>query len=119
MCPDILKFIVHKDLKDTNSQGYLLGLEEWSEDFAIKIAHSQGIELTEAHWEIIHFLRTYYDEFGLTPNARLLAKAVSKQFGPDKGSQKFLYELFPKGPSFQGCKIGGLPIPRDCIDILS
>ncbi len=117
MCPDIMKYITGVQSEDSSSNGYLLNMEDWSEEIALAAAKREGITMTEAHWEIIHFLRQYFDEFDLTPNIRLLAKVLKKQFGPEKGSQKYLYSLFPKGPSYQGCLIAGLPIPRDCIDM--
>lgn len=117
MCPDIMKFITGDQSANSNSNGFLLDLDDWSDDIARAIAAEQSIEMTDAHWEIVRYLRQYYDEFGLTPNIRLLAKVLIKQFGQDKGSQKYLYTLFPKGPSYQGCLIAGLPVPRDCIDM--
>ena len=47
----------------------------------------------------------------------VLAMVLVKKLGPERGSQKRLYALFPKGPSYQGCLIAGLPIPRDCLDM--
>lgn len=117
MCPDIMKFITGEQSEDSSSNGHLLELEDWSRETGLVLAENENISMTDAHWEIIEFLRNYYDEFGLTPNIRLLAKVLSKQFGPEKGSQKYLYQLFPKGPSYQGCLIAGLPIPRDCLDM--
>ena len=117
MCPDIMKFITGDQSEDESSNGHLLDLDDWSEDKALSIAQGEGIEMTDDHWEIIHALRQHYDEFGLTPNIRVLAKVLVKKLGPEKGSQKRLYALFPKGPSYQGCLISGLPVPRDCLDM--
>jgi len=117
MCPDIMKFITGDQSGDNFSNGHLLNLDDWSEEMASSIAQREGIEMTDEHWEIVQCLRDHYDEFGLTPNIRLLAKVLVKKLGPEKGNQKRLYALFPKGPSYQGCLISGLPIPRDCLDM--
>lgn len=113
---DIMKFIVDEQLAETDPNGFLLNLKDWNEKVAAKLAQEEEIELTDAHWEIIHFLRSYYSEYGLAPNVRLLMKSITKKLGADKGSRKYLYGLFPKGPSRQGCRIAGLPKPNDCID---
>lgn len=113
---DILKYIVDDQLVETDPNGYLLRLDDWSADIAVAIAESERIKLSEEHWEIVNFLRRYYSEFGIAPNVRVLMKALEKKFGPGKYSKKHLYELFPLGPSRQGCKIAGLPLPNDCVD---
>lgn len=117
MCPDIMKYITGEQSVDSASNGFLLDLDDWSKEKAQSLAEGESIKMTDSHWEIILFLRDYYDEYGLTPNIRLLARVLRKQFGPEKGTQKYLYSLFPKGPSYQGCMIAGLPIPHDCIDM--
>ena len=113
---DIMKYIVDDDMVETDPHGYLLNLDDWSEKLAETIASSEGIALTDDHWDVIRMLRKHYSEYGSSPNARLLVKVMQKEFGPDKGSKKALYHLFPHGPSRSGCKIAGLPLPNDCID---
>ncbi len=113
---DILKYIVDENLVETDPHGYLLRLDDWSEDIARAIAQAEGIELGDAHWEILHFLRRYYSEYGIAPNVRTLSKALATELGGAKADRKYLYTLFPLGPSRQGCKIAGLPLPNDCID---
>jgi tRNA 2-thiouridine synthesizing protein E len=100
---------------ETDEEGYLLNLDEWTEDAAKLLADSEGVELTENHWEVINFLREYYDEFQIAPAVRVLTKAIGKKFGKEKGNSKYLYELFPYGPAKQACKIAGLPKPTGCI----
>lgn len=114
--PDIMKFILAESTAETDPDGYLLSLDEWSEEIAREIAAQEQIELSAAHWEIIHFLRDYYREYGSSPNVRLLMKVIGKGLGAEKGKRKYLYDLFPTGPSRQGCRIAGLPMPNDCID---
>ena len=115
--PDIMKFILNEKSIESDPNGYLLNLDDWSEDVAQALAAEEDIELTDQHWEIIHFLRNYYLEFGNSPNVRSLMKIIAKKLGAEKGTRKYLYDLFPLGPSRQGCRIAGLPRPNDCIDL--
>jgi TusE/DsrC/DsvC family sulfur relay protein len=48
----------------TDSEGYLQHLGDWSEAFARALAREEGLVLTPAHWEVIRFLREYYQEHG-------------------------------------------------------
>lgn len=114
--PDIMKFILNEHSIKTDPNGYLLHLDDWSEEVAEAIAESEEIKLTDNHWEIIHYLRDHYREYGHSPNVRLLMKLMNKDFGPEKATKKYLYDLFPLGPSRQGCKVAGLPLPNDCVD---
>jgi len=100
---------------ETDEEGYLVNLSDWSEDVANHIAKEENIEMTENHWEVINFLREYYNEYQIAPAVRVLTKAIGKKLGPDKGNSKYLYELFPYGPAKQACKIAGLPKPTGCV----
>ena len=62
------------------------------------MAKHDDCELTESHWEVINFLREYYEEYQIAPAVRVLTKAIGKKLGKDKGNSKYLYELFPYGP---------------------
>ena len=55
------------------------------------------IDLSDDHWEIINFLREYYEEYQIAFSVRVLTKAVGKKLGKEKGNSKYLYELFPYG----------------------
>ncbi|HDN2510736.1 sulfurtransferase TusE [Providencia vermicola] len=100
---------------ETDSQGYLLDSQQWSEELIPLLAQEEGIELTHEHLEIIRFVRNFYLEFNTSPAIRMLVKAVSQQFGEEKGNSRYLYRLFPKGPAKQATKLAGLPKPVKCI----
>ena len=100
---------------DTDEEGYLVNLADWSEDVANAIAKSESVEMTPNHWEVVNFLREYYNEYQIAPAVRVLTKAIGKKLGADKGNSKYLYELFPYGPAKQACKIAGLPKPTGCV----
>ena len=38
------------------------------------IAKAEGIEMTDAHWEVVNFLREYYEEYQIAPAVRILVK---------------------------------------------
>ncbi|EEZ41218.1 sulfurtransferase TusE [Photobacterium damselae] len=100
---------------ETDAQGYLKNVDDWSKELVTLLAEEEGIELTEAHWEVIHFVREFYLEFNTSPAIRMLVKAMAKQYGEEKGSSRYLYKLFPKGPAKQATKLAGLPKPVKCI----
>ena len=94
---------------ETDEEGYLANLNDWQPDLAEAMAAADGAELSDNHWEVINFLREYYEEYQIAPAVRVLTKAIGKKLGKDKGNSKYLYELFPYGPAKQACKYAGLP----------
>ena len=101
---------------ETDENGYLVTLEDWSEGVAEKLAEDEEIEMNGEHWEIINFLRDYYQEFQIAPAVKVLTKAIAKKNDiHKKEASVFLYELFPHGPGLQACKIAGLPKPTGCV----
>ncbi|EHD21001.1 MULTISPECIES: sulfurtransferase TusE [Brenneria] len=100
---------------ETDAQGYLMESTAWSEALAAVLAEREGIKLTDAHWEVLRFVRAFYLEFNTSPAIRMLVKAMAKKYGEEKGNSRYLYRLFPKGPAKQATKIAGLPKPVKCI----
>ena len=100
---------------ELDDEGYLTNLDDWDETVASALAEQDELQLNENHWEVISFLRDYYDEYQIAPAIRVLTKAIGKKLGPDKGNSKYLYELFPLGPAKQACRFAGLPKPTGCI----
>ena len=96
--------------------GNLMDASQWDEKIAELMASKEGLRLTPDHWEVLNYLRKFYFEYGVVPMVRLLMKYMKEQCGPEKSSEGYLYELFPKGPSRQGSRIAGLPAPQGCID---
>ena len=98
-----------------DEEGYIQELDKWSKELAELIAEDENIEMTDEHWEVVNFLRDYYEEYQIAPAVRVLIKAIKKSMGKDKGNNKYLYTLFPYGPAKQACKIAGLPKPTGCV----
>ena len=100
---------------ELDKQGYLVNYQDWSEDLAIAIAQKEPLVLTEAHWEVVHFVREFYLTYNSSPAMRALVKAMAKKLGPEKGNSRYLFRLFPDGPAKQATKIAGLPKPARCL----
>ena len=94
---------------EVDEDGFIQEPDKWSEELAMAIAKTEEVEdLTEDHWKVINYLRSYYQEFGIAPMIRKLCKETGFQL-------KYIYELFPSGPAKGACKIAGLPKPTGCV----
>jgi TusE/DsrC/DsvC family sulfur relay protein len=91
-----------------DAEGFLTEYDEWDEDLARALAAQIGVELTEAHWKAINFLREDYRVQGETATLR----RVSTLAGIDT---KQLFTLFPKKPAKKMAYIAGLPKPTGCV----
>ena len=100
---------------ETDEEGYLANITEWEPGVAEVMSKEDGLELTDEHWDIINFLREYYEEYQIAPAVRVLTKAVGKKMGKEKGNSKYLYGLFPYGQAKQACRYAGLPKPTGCV----
>lgn len=85
-------------------------LGPWSKEIAVDLAANEGVTLTPAHWEVIEALRNHYQEYGPDASARSLMQCMDAEFA-ERGGKKYLYDLFPRGPVNQACRIAGLPLP--------
>jgi tRNA 2-thiouridine synthesizing protein E len=93
----------------TDSEGYLRDLSQWSEDFVRALARQEELTLTDEHWAIIRFLREFYAEHGVQAQVRVMIKHFTELWGPERGSNHYLHELFPRGgPQKQGNRLAGL-----------
>jgi TusE/DsrC/DsvC family sulfur relay protein len=94
---------------EVDDNGFLQEPEKWNEDIARAYAEMDGVtELTEDHWKVINYLRSYYLEFGICPMVRKLTKRTGV-------SLKGLWDLFPQGPANSACKWAGVPRPTGCV----
>jgi tRNA 2-thiouridine synthesizing protein E len=95
---------------ETDANGFLVSLDDWSEELAAVIATAEGIELTPKHWDIINYLRDeYINNGGNQPNMRNMVKGMQGVWNDKAVNAKSLYDLFPKNPDKEASKIGGLP----------
>ena len=101
---------------ELDDDGYLIDRNQWTEEIASALAETEDVVMTDKHWELVKFLRSYYEEYQIAPMIKILAKEIAKLYDIDKrAGSKMLYELFPSGPAKQACKVAGLPKPTGCV----
>ncbi|GAA4465282.1 TusE/DsrC/DsvC family sulfur relay protein [Phytohabitans houttuyneae] len=91
-----------------DAEGFLTEYDEWNEDLARLLAAAIGLELTDAHWAPIRFLRQDFVAHGETATLRRVSTMASIPV-------KELFALFPKKPAKKMAYIAGLPKPRGCV----
>ena len=91
-----------------DDEGFLTEYDEWNEDLAKTLAAQIGIDLTDAHWKAIRFLREDYQAQGETATLRRVSIAGGIP-------TKELFALFPKKPAKKMAYIAGLPKPHGCV----
>lgn len=108
--PDIKKVIDNPDTSSPLRTDRELDLQDWDKEKGKQHAKQEGIEMTDAHWEVVEYLRDYYLEHGPIENGREIGDMLDSKFSA-KGGRKYLRRLFPEGPVAQGLRIAGLPVP--------
>ncbi|VVO39828.1 TusE/DsrC/DsvC family sulfur relay protein [Pseudomonas fluorescens] len=100
---------------DLDKDGYLVNLNDWSTEVASALAAAEELELSPEHWEILELLRSFYQEFQLSPATRPLIKYTALKLGPAKGNSLHLNRLFKGTPAKLAAKLAGLPKPTNCL----
>jgi tRNA 2-thiouridine synthesizing protein E len=99
----------------TDADGFLADFDAWNESIATAFAAAEQIELSAAHWEILHLLRDFYRQYEQAPAMRPLVKYVGQRLGKEKGNSIYLLQLFPGSPARLASKLAGLPRPENCL----
>ncbi|SDB80357.1 tRNA 2-thiouridine synthesizing protein E [Raineyella antarctica] len=91
-----------------NDEGFFTNRDEWSEDLATDLARFIDIEMDEAHWAPIRFMREDSAKTGVTPTLRRMQTVGGFDI-------KELYRLFPGKPAKKMAWLAGLPKPVGCV----
>jgi tRNA 2-thiouridine synthesizing protein E len=91
-----------------DAEGFLTDYDEWDETLAVELAAQIGIEMTDAHWKPIRFLREDFRNEGETATLRRVSTLAAVPV-------KQLFVLFPGKPAKKMAYIAGLPKPHGCV----
>ncbi len=93
----------------TDQEGYILDMDAWSEGFARAQAAKEGLELTEEHWQVIRFIREFYEEHNVQAQVRDMVRHFRETWEPERGNSRHLHDIFPiGGPQKQGNRVAGI-----------
>ena len=107
--PHVRTIAVNGKLIETDTEGYLVNLDDWSEDFVRALAAQENLVLTEEHWEIVRFLRAHFLQHGVQAQVRLMIQHFRMAWDEERGSNRYLHDIFPRGgPQKQGNRLAGL-----------
>jgi tRNA 2-thiouridine synthesizing protein E len=95
----------------TDDEGYLVDPSDWSAEVAGEMARQEGLALTDVHWIVINFMREYFEQHQIAPDARHVIKHLGSRPGCGEGRNE-LFRLFPYGYVKQACRIAGMRKPR-------
>ena len=98
---------------ELDEDGFLKNPEDWNEEVAKALARDERfgtpVELTDKHWEILKFVRDYYEQYNIDPPINMLEKKIGELFGREKVTPDFIKQLFPDGIVNGICRLAGLP----------
>lgn len=97
-------------LPPRDEEGYLLDPSDWNENVAAALADGEHIHLSDEYWDVLHFMREFFEERQVAPDARFVIKHLAERWGGE--ARKQLFALFPYGYVQQACKIAGMRRPR-------
>ncbi len=99
----------------TNKEGFLLNREDWTPEVSCHLAAVHGIELSDAHTEIISLLHNYCDAGNEPPSMRELTSEIRAKLSSEKAKGIYLMKLFGSSPAKMAARIAGLPRPKNCL----
>ena len=93
---------------EVNDEGFLTNRDQWSEELAAELAALVDVELDDAPWAPLRFMRQDSARTGVTPTLRRLQTVGGFDV-------KELYRLYPGKPVKMMAWLAGLPKPVGCV----
>ena len=102
-----------------DEEGYLTDPADWNEDVAEGLAHQEHIELSDEHWAVIGFMRDYYEQRHITPDARHVIKFLAGYRGESSTGETicsgcFRMAMSSRPAGSRACADPGPGAPVEC-----
>jgi tRNA 2-thiouridine synthesizing protein E len=95
-----------------DEEGFLLDAGSWTPELMPQLAAECELALTPEREEVIRWIREQFERNDSVPEARTLLSHLNAQWGRERATRRYLYQLFPRGYGQQACKIAGMRKPR-------
>ena len=100
---------------ELDQDGHLLDYTVWNEQVSQELAQSLELERTAWHFEVLHAVRQFYQQFGHSPATRPLIKFLMKTVSPEINNA-VLQEKFNTGLVARHLsRLAGIPKPANCL----
>jgi TusE/DsrC/DsvC family sulfur relay protein len=96
-----------------SENNHLLDLDTWDHQVRDHIADKLQLNMNEDHKQVIALIRSSYTSRNKHPFVRVVTADMEKDMGPEKGTIRYFYNLFPKG-IHQAFQVAGLPMQGFC-----
>ncbi|MEB3766588.1 TusE/DsrC/DsvC family sulfur relay protein [Acinetobacter sp. MD2] len=100
---------------ELDQDGHLVDYTIWNDAVAQELAQSLEISLSPWHFEVLHAVRQFYQQFGHSPATRPLIKYLMKTVSSDIDNamlqQQFNTGLVARHLS----RLAGVPKPANCL----
>ena len=111
-----MPIVVDGKTLETDEEGYLANINDWVPGVANVMAKEDDLDLNEEHWEIINFLREYYEEYQIAPAVRVLTKAVGKKMARTRAPASTSMASSPMDPPSRPAATPVCPSPLAASD---
>jgi TusE/DsrC/DsvC family sulfur relay protein len=92
-----------------DEEGFLKVVSGWNRAIAEELARNNDIgPLTDDHWNVIEFVKNYYENRGIGPPVVKIGRATGL-------SAEDICRLFPCGVVKGAYRLAGLPRPPGCV----
>ncbi|MBM3746561.1 MAG: TusE/DsrC/DsvC family sulfur relay protein [Acidobacteria bacterium] len=92
-----------------DAEGFLTAMATWDRQTAEALAKANDIgPLTDQHWLVIEYVKSYYEEHGSGPPVVKIGKATGLNAAD-------ICRLFPCGVVRGAYRLAGLPRPAGCM----
>lgn len=98
-----------------DQDGHLVDYTQWNETIAQELAHSLELELTAWHFEILHAVRAFYQQFGHSPATRPLIKFLMKSVSPEIDNAMLQAHFNTGLVARHLSRLAGVPKPANCL----
>ena len=93
---------------DFDEDGFLKTMSGWTRSMAEELAEKNNIgPLTNEHWDVIEFVKNYYEAHGTGPPVVKIGKTTGM-------NANTICDLFPCGVVRGAYRLAGLPRPAGC-----